>query len=211
MKKLISTLAMVAACIPATAMAQDDYGDDVDYIAPAKDKAGFRVEGRVFYERIDDPIENTNIVYEFGNGFGAGVEFGADFAVKDNLVVGPYVTYDFSSLETCEDNLCFATPEYWAVGVHVGFTAGDKGLVYGKLGYGEQTVTLEGTFEDPETVIVTLDEQTTGSGYNFAFGYEHGLGETLYVRGEFGVSQSNDIYGFDLQRGLFGLAIGARF
>lgn len=211
MKKIISALAILGAFVPATAFAQGDYEDEEEYIAPSKDKAGFRVEGRVFYERIDDPIEDANIVYEFGNGVGAGVEFGADFAVGDTIVVGPYVTYDFSSLETCDAGLCFTAPEYWAAGIHVGFVSGESGLIYGKLGYGEQRVALEGTIDDPDFGLLVIDEEETGNGYNFAFGYEHGLGETLYVRGEIGVSQSTDIYGFDLQRGTLGLALGARF
>ena len=211
MKALISTLAIVSACIPAAALAQDGYDDEDTYVAPAKAKAGLRFEGRVFYERIDDPVEEALIVYEFGSGVGAGVETGVDIAVSDKLVVGPYFTYDFSSLETCEDGLCFAAPEYWATGVHIGLTTGRTGLLYGKLGYGEQKVTLQGTFDDPDFGLVTLDEEEIGSGFNFAIGYEHGLGDTLYVRGEVGASESNDIYGFDLQRGTIALAIGARF
>lgn len=211
MKAIISALALVGACIPAAVLAQDSSEDETDYVAPSKAKAGLRVEGRLFYERIDDPVDEENVVYEFGNGVGAGVEAGLDFAVGDGVVVGPYFTYDFSSLETCEAGLCFAAPQYWATGVHVGFTSGESGLIYGKLGYGQQKVTVQGTFDDPDFGTVTVDEEETGTGYNFAFGYEHGFGETLYVRGEVGVSESSDIYGFDLQRGTIALSVGARF
>lgn len=118
---------------------------------------------------------------------------------------------DFSSTETCEEGLCLGTPNYWAVGLHAGLATGSTGLVYAKLGYGQQEVTLEGSFNDPDFGVITLDESETGGGYNFAFGYEHGFGGSLYGRAEVGVSESYDIYTFDMQRGYLGLALGARF
>lgn len=211
MKKTIFALAMAGAMMPAAAFAQDGYEDqEGDYVSGAEYKSGARIEGRVFYERLDDPVLDEGVTYEFGNGIGFGVEAGYDFPVGETITVGPYFTYDFSSLETCEDGACFAAPEYWAAGLQVGFATGETGLLYGKLGYGQQTVTLEGTFTD-EFGTFTIDERETKGGYNFAFGYEHGFTETLYARGEFGVSESYDIYGFDLQRGLFALSLGARF
>ncbi|MBX7541404.1 outer membrane protein [Qipengyuania sphaerica] len=212
MKKIVYALAMAGVAMPGAAFAQDAYADEgEEWAAPAENKAGFRIEARGFYERIDDPDEDAGIRYEFGNGFGAGVEAGFDIAVGETVVVGPYATYDFSGLETCEGGLCFAAPEYWAVGAHIGIATGDAGQIYGKLGYGQQTVTVEGSFVDPFDGPVTLDETETKGGYNFAFGYEHGFGDTIYARGELGVSESYDIYGFDLQRGLFAIALGARF
>ena len=213
MKKFVLALAVAGAAMPLAAQAQDDgyEGGDDEYVSVADGKAGLRIEGRGFYERIDDPEEDAGIRYEFGNGFGVGVEAGYDVAVGETIVVGPYFTYDFSGLETCEGDLCFAAPEYWAAGLHIGFASGESGQVYGKIGYGQQTVTLEGTFDDPDLGVLVFDERETKGGYNFAFGYEHAFGDTMYARGELGVSESYDIYGFDLQRGLFALAVGARF
>ena len=215
MKKTIFALAMAGTMMPAAAFAQDSYDDqEGDYISGAENKSGVRIEGRVLYERLDDPVLDEGVTYEFGNGIGFGVEAGYDFPVGETITAGPYFTYDFSSLETCEDNACFAAPEYWAAGLQVGFATGESGLLYGKLGYGQQTVTLQGTIDDPFDPFappLVFDERETKGGYNFAFGYEHGFGETIYARGEFGVSESYDIYGFDLQRGLFALSLGARF
>ena len=212
MKKIVCVLALASAALPTAAFAQDGYADEAEeWTAPAEGKAGFRVEARAFYERISDPDLDAEIVYEFGEGVGAGVEFGADFAVSETVVIGPYATFDFSSTETCEDGLCFATPGYWAAGIHAGLATGSAGLVYAKLGYGEQEATLVGTFDDPDFGLITFDESETGGGYNFAFGYEHGFGDTIYGRAEIGVSESYDIYSFDLQRGYLGIALGARF
>ena len=222
MKKFSIALAAASVCMPAAVFAQDGYETEAEeeYVSPASSKEGLRVEARVFYENISDPADvdcdilycyETGYTYEFGNGFGVGAEVGYDVAVGDTVVVGPYFTYDFSSLETCEIDACFAAPEYWAAGLHVGITSGGSGQLYGKIGYGQQTVTLKGVIDDPDFGLITLDERETKGGYNFAFGYEHAFGETMYVRGELGVSESYDVYGFDLQRGLFAVALGARF
>ena len=215
MRMTVLALALAGAALPSAALAQDSYEDAYteeagEYVSSAEVKSGFRIEARGFYERLDDPVTDANIVYEFGNGFGAGVEAGYDFAVGENVTVGPYVTYDFSSLETCDSGFCLTAPEYWAAGLQVGLASGESGLVYGKLGYGQQTVELTGSGNDGFGEF-TLDERVSKGGYNFAFGYEHGFGDTVYARGEIGVSESYDIFGFDLQRGLFALALGARF
>ncbi len=216
MKKFVIALAMAGACMPFAAQAQDGYDDGYegeagDYVSGAERKAGLRFEGRAFYERIDDPELDLGITYEFGSGVGAGFEAGYDIPVGETVTVGPYFTYDFSSLETCDAGDCFAAPEYWAAGVQVGLATGKSGLLFGKIGYGQQTVTVEGTYDDPVFGPLTIDERDSFGGYNFAVGYEHGFGETLYARGEFGVSESYDVYGFDLQRGLVALSLGARF
>lgn len=223
MKTVFLTLAAAGALMPATAYAQAPYGQDpyadgdVDYAAPSEGKAGFRVEARGFYENINDPEDD--IVYEFGNGIGAGAEVGFDFAASDNIVVGPYGVYEFSSIESCEGDLCVSTPNYWAVGLHVGLTTGAQGMIYGKLGYGQQEARIEGTLVDefgdplidPNGNPIFVDETETGGGYNFAIGYDHSFGETFYGRAEVGVSESYDIFTFDLQRGQIAIALGARF
>ena len=215
MKTVFLTLAAAGALMPATAYAQAPYGQDpyadgdVDYAAPSEGKAGFRVEARGFYENINDPEDD--IVYEFGNGIGGGAEVGFDFPVSDTVVVGPYALYEFSSIETCDGDFCVSTPNYWAVGLHVGFSTGSQGMVYGKLGYGQQEARAEGTLVDDFGDPFFVDESETGGGYNFAFGYDHSFGDTLYGRAEIGVSESYDIFGFDLQRGQAAIALGARF
>ena len=212
MKKIVLALAMAGACMPVAAQAQDgDYGYDDERVAPASvDKAGFRIEGRAFYERIGDPEDD--VIYELGDAFGFGGEVGYDIAAGDNLVVGPYFTYDVSTVESCDGDLCLSSDGFWAAGVHVGLTTGDTGMVYGKLGYSQQSLSLEGTFFDEFSgQTVTFDETETGGGYNFAIGYEHGFSSNAYGRLEVGVSENYDLYGFDFQRSNIGAAIGVRF
>ena len=211
MKKIITVLALAGVMLPAAAQAQDAYDDvDGDYVSSAEDKAGLRVEGRLFYERIGDP-EDT-VIYELGDAVGFGGEIGYDIAVGENIVVGPYANYDISTIESCDVDLCVSSDGFWAAGLHIGFTSGDSGLLYGKLGYSQQSLTVEGEFFDElsgQTII--LDENEKGGGYNFAFGYEQGFGSTAYGRLEVSISENYDLFTFDFQRTAIGASIGARF
>ncbi|MBX7494211.1 porin family protein [Qipengyuania sp. 1NDW9] len=212
MKKIVLALAMAGACMPVAAQAQDgDYGYEDERPAPASvEKSGIRFEGRVFYERIGDPEDD--IIYELGDAVGFGGEIGYDIAAGDNLVVGPYFTYDVSTVESCDIDLCLSSDGFWAAGVHIGLTTGDSGLVFGKLGYSQQSLTLEGSYYDPVLdQTFTFDETEKGGGYNFAFGYEHGFSENAYGRLEVGISENYDLYGFDFQRSNIGAAFGVRF
>lgn len=203
--------AVLAALGSQAAFAQEAGPRDFEVVEP-QDKSGLRIEGRAFWERLNDPEEDIGINYELGSGVGFGAEIGYDFQVSSNVVVGPYATYDISSVEECDGDLCVASDGYYAVGLHVGMQTGQAGLVYGKVGYGTQTITLKGPYTDPDTgAQIDFDEEESGGGYNFAFGYEHGFSDTLYGRVELGVSESYDIFSFDFQRGYLGAAIGARF
>ena len=210
MKTFTITLALASVILPSTAYAQDAYDADEDYVSGAQSKAGLRFEGRVFYERIGDPEDD--IIYELGDAVGFGGEIGYDIAAGENIVVGPYFTYDVSTVESCDSGVCLSSDGFWAAGLHVGFNSGANGLVYGKLGYSQQSLTLEGNFVDPITFEEFLiDETEKGGGYQFAFGYEQGFGETAYGRLEISIAENSDLYGFDFQRTAIGASIGARF
>ena len=211
MKTITCVLALASVLLPASAYAQDAYDDvDADYVPSAQDKAGLRLEGRVFYERIGDPEDD--VIYELGDAFGVGGEVGYDIAVGENVVVGPYFTYDVSTVESCDGELCLSSDGFWAAGLHVGFTSGEAGLIYGKLGYSQQSLSLEGPFTDPVTGESFLfDVNEKGGGYNFAFGYEQGFGPSAYGRLEVSVSENYDLYDFDFQRTAIGAALGVRF
>ncbi len=208
MKKMIIALALAGVAVPGAAQAQDYDSSN----AVAADKAGVRVEGRVSWERINDPEEDAGINYEVGSGIAYGGEIGVDFPVSERVVLGPYVNYEASSVEDCADGLCVGSDGFWSAGIHAGLITGQSGMVYAKLGYGEQTIYLDGEFYDAGTnTTFVFDESETGGGYAFAMGYEHGFTSTLYGRAEVGVSEASDIYGFDFQRGHIGLSLGARF
>lgn len=217
MKKVVLALAMTGACMPFAAQAQaqaqsqdGDYGyEDERPAANSLEKSGIRFEGRVFYESIGDPEDD--VIYELGDAVGYGGEFGYDFPVGDNLVVGPYFTYDVSGIESCDGQLCLSSDGFRAAGLHVGLATGDTGLVFGKLGYSQQSLTLEGPFFDPVSgLTVNLDETEKAGGYNLAFGYEHGFGENAYGRLELGNSENYDLYGFDFQPTNIGASFGVR-
>ena len=142
---------------------------------------------------------------------GFGAEVGYDIVVSDSLVVGPYANYDLSTIEDCAEGFCVSSGNYWAAGVHVGFALDENGMIYGKIGYGQQTIKAEGPVEITPGTIEFFDADETGSGYNFAFGYEHSFGETFYGRAELSISESSDIFGLDFQRSSLGVAMGARF
>ena len=200
MKKLLLAVAL-GAIVTTPAYAQDSF-------VAAKD--GLRVEGRANWERINDPEEDIGINYELGSGIALGGEVGYDFPVSQNVVVGPYANYETSSVESCEGDFCVSSGGYWAAGLHAGVIVGESGMVYGKIGYGQQTIDVVGPLNIDGT-IVNFDESESGGGYNFGLGYDHSFGQNFYGRADLTISESYDIYGFDFQRVTAGITLGARF
>lgn len=208
MKKLVLAAA-AAALLPVPAFAQDrEYNED-DYEPTARD--GLRIEGRVHYERINDPDEANAIDYELGSGIGFGGEIGYDVAVSDSIAVGPFVTYDVSTIEECDLDLCVSSGGYFVAGLHAGFALGPNSQLYAKGGYSSLTIDVEGSLDDGFGNTVFVDDSETGGGFHFAFGYEQGFGRNAYGRVELGVGENSDIYGFDFQRTNIGVAFGTRF
>lgn len=164
---------------------------------------GFRAELRATYETptVSSLVEEDD-VYKLGSAFAFGGEIGFDLAVGDRLVVGPYGTYEVSNVESCDEGFCVATTEYFEGGLHLGYATGASGQLYGKVGYGQLGF---------ETSGLDLDSTETGEGLAFGIGYEHGFGEALYGRVEFGYADVGDVYGLNFQRRHAGVAVGARF
>lgn len=199
--KFMTAAVVLAAVISTPALAQE---------GPIEGKDGVRIEGRVAWERINDPELDQGINYELGSGIAYGGEIGFDFPVSDRVVVGPYGQYNGSTVEECDGQLCVTSGGYWAAGIHAGLLVGTNGMVYAKAGYGQQTIDLTGPFDDGFGLI-NFDESETGGGYNFALGYDHSFGQNFYGRIETSISESYDIYGFDFQRSTIGVSLGARF
>ena len=202
MKKLMLAVALGAA-VSTPAFAQDETENQ-------NSRDGVRIEGRVMWERLNDPQEDVGINYELGSGLSFGGEVGVDFPVSETVVVGPYFNYEVSTVETCEDDFCVSSGGFWAAGLHVGIITGENGMFYLKGGYAQQTVDAEGAIVIDNT-LVNIDESETGGGYNIAGGYEHSFTSNLYGRVELGISETSDIYGLDFQRANAGVALGARF
>lgn len=195
MKKLY--LAALAAC----AVAQPAFAQDVE-ANHARD--GLRIEARAMYETptVSSLVDEDDI-FKLGSAFAFGGEIGYDIAVSDKLVVGPYVNYEFSTVEACDEfGDCVSAKDNFAGGLHLGYALGDGGQFFGKLGYARLAL---------EADIDNVQISDSGEGFQFAFGYEHGFGKNLYGRAEFGYADNGDIFGLNFQRRHAGVALGARF
>lgn len=194
MKKLI-TVAVLAAGFATPAFAQEE--------AQGHDKAGFRVEARAVYETPTvSSIAQNNDVYKVGSAVAFGGEAGFDIAVGSSVVVGPYVTFEKSSVEASDGVDTLKVKDNLGAGLHVGYAIGSKGLIYGKVGYAKLRV---------EARSGNLSATESGSGFQGAVGYEHGFGEMFYGRVEFGYGDNGRIGGINFQRRHAGVALGVRF
>lgn len=195
MKKIVIS-AVLALGVAQPALAQD--GESA-----ADGKAGFRIEGRAVLETPTvSNLNDDDNVYKLGSAVAFGGEIGFDFAASDTVVLGPYATYEFSTVENCEAGACVSATDNYAIGLHGGVAVGSKGLVYAKLGY--SSLGLEASLEG-------LEVSERGGGVGGAIGYEHGFGKNFYGRVEFGYADNGDIFGIDFQRRHAGVALGARF
>jgi len=189
-------VAVLACGVAQPALAQDGEG------AP-NDKAGLRIEARASLETptVSSVIEEGD-VYKLGSSVAFGGEAGFDIALGGSVVAGPYVTYEFSTVENCEGTDCVRATNNYAAGLHLGVKAGANGLFYGKVGYASLGL-------EAESGGLIVGER--GGGVQGAIGYEQGFGKTLYGRVEIGYADNGDIFGINFQRRHAGIALGARF
>lgn len=194
MKKLI-VAALFAAGFASPAFAQEE--------GQTNAKAGFRVEARAIYETptVSSIIEDDD-VYKIGSAVAWGGEAGFDIAVSSSVVVGPYVTFEKSSVKATDGADTLKVKDNLGAGLHVGYAIGSKGQIYGKVGYAKLRI---------EAQSGALSATESGSGFQGAVGYEHGFGEIFYGRVEFGYGDNGRIGGINVQRRHAGVAIGARF
>ena len=201
----VGALAMTAA---QPALAQDwwvNTDPEPEQVSMAHD--GFRVEARAMYETPTVDRNNTDeFNYKLGDAFAFGGEAGYDVALGNRFVVGPYGKYEKSTVESCADGACARITDYYEVGGHLGYALGPNGQLYGKVGYGEMGIEVEGTDS-----FGTFSESESSGGLAFALGFEFGLGETAYVRLEAAQADVGEIFTFDWKRQTAGGAIGVRF
>jgi len=192
---------IVIAAVLSLGVAQPAFAQDGE--AAAGSKAGFRIEGRAVLETPTvSNLDDDDNVYKLGSAVAFGGEVGFDLAVSDTVVLGPYATYEFSTVENCEAGDCVSATDNYAIGLHGGVTVGSVGLVYAKLGYASLGL---------EADIGALEVSDRGGGVQGAIGYEHGFGRNFYGRVEIGYADNGDIFGIDFQRRHAGVALGARF
>ncbi|PAL21675.1 outer membrane beta-barrel protein [Sphingopyxis sp. GW247-27LB] len=194
MKKMIA-VALCAAGFASPAFAQDEGQDNA--------KAGFRVEAHAVYETPTvSSIQQNNDVYKVGSAMAFGGEAGFDIAVGSKVVVGPYATFEKSSVKVTDGVDTLKVKDNLGVGLHLGYAVGSRGQVYGKVGYAKLRI---------EALSGGFSATASGSGFQGAVGYEHGFGQQFYGRVEFGYGDNGRIAGINFQRRHAGVALGVRF
>ena len=215
MKTVLGLAAVTLLAQPAFAQDYEprDYGADreVEYVEVLP-RSGLRIEGKAYWESVSDPEEDIGVVYEFGDGFGYGVEAGFDIAAGSRLAIGPYASFQFDGASREESDVYVATKKYFSAGLHAGLATGPNSQVYAKIGYAELTTEFVVPLFDPNTnTDVLVAGEDTSEGYEIGLGYEQGFGSNLYGRVGVDIGQTSDfLETFDLQRVTLGVALGAR-
>lgn len=193
MKKYLAAVAAIV-CAPGLAAAQD-----AAPTAPADQFAGVRVEARLGYET--PTVSDDGDVYKIGSAVSFGGEAGFDFRVGNNVVMGPYATYEFSSVDLCDGGDCLSEDGNLGAGLRVGFVAG-KTLIYGKLGYARIRFTASsGTFTGSDSQ----------GGVQGAIGVNFNLSRNVYGLAEINYGDYGSFAGVNLQRRHVAAGLGVRF
>ena len=166
--------------------------------ALAQDFAGPRIEARLGYET--PTVSGDGDVYKIGSAVSYGAEAGFDFNSK-TVVVGPYATYEFSSVELCDGPTCLEVDGNLGVGGRVGFIAGNT-LIYGKLGYARITISADDGVNE---------ESVSEGGVQGALGVEMNFGPQVYGKLEANYGDYGKLYGINLQRRHVAAGVGVRF
>ena len=193
MKKYLAAVAAFV-CVPGVAAAQD-----ATPVTPASQFDGVRLEARLGYET--PTVSEDNNVYKIGSAVSYGGEAGFDLRVGNNVVMGPYATYEFSSVDLCDGTDCLSEDGNLGAGVRVGFVAG-RTLIYGKLGYARIrfTATSGG-----------VSGSESDDGVQGAVGVNFNLSENVYGLAEINYADYGRFAGINLQRRHVAAGIGFRF
>lgn len=175
--------------------------------AQAQDVSGFRIEGRLGWEKADaeavlpnpeDDESETGDEFLVGNdeddGPAYGVEVGYDMQIGDNFVVGAYAGVDLSDSNICselvEDDLaCAEIGRTFTAGVRAGVPIGINSLIYAKGGYSNGKLDLS---YDPD--VTDNDDEEPGEiaafsekrdGYHLGAGVEVGINSSIYAKLEY--------------------------
>ncbi|MCH7627574.1 MULTISPECIES: outer membrane protein [Novosphingobium] len=187
MIKSIMFVAAIAAATPALAQSNDT----------AK-RSGLRIEARVGYET---PTVSDGDVYKIGNSASIGAEAGYDIPLG-NVVVGPFVNYEYASAKSCDGSVCLGSNGNIATGGRIGFNVGDKGQVFAKVGY--DSFRLKASFGGT-SATKTLD------GVMGAVGYDHVISGNAYAGIELDYADLGSFAGINFQRRHVAAKIGMRF
>lgn len=189
MRMMIVSAIALAAATPAAAQTATENNYD-----------GFRAEARLGYET--PTVSGDGEIYKIGSAVSYGAEAGFDFAVSPTVTVGPYVSYEESSVELEDETstLAIEVGRNYQVGGRVGFGLGGV-LGYAKLGYSNIKLSLTGT---------TADYSDTKGGIGGGLGIEANIGKNAYWGFEGNYSDFGQFEGINLQRRQVAAKIGFR-
>jgi outer membrane immunogenic protein len=193
MKKYMAAVAAFV-CVPGVAAAQG-----AAPASPAAQFDGVRLEVRLGYET--PTVSDDNDVYKIGSAVSYGGEAGFDLRVGNRVVVGPYATYEFSSVDLCDGADCLSEDGNLGAGLRVGVVAG-RTLIYGKLGYARIRFTAT-------SGNVTASD--SDDGIQGAIGVNFNLGRNFYGLAEVNYADYGRFEGINLQRRHVAAGLGVRF
>jgi len=193
MKKYLAAVAAFV-CVPGVAAAQD-----AAPASPAASFAGVRFEARLGYET--PTVSDDGDVYKIGSAVSYGGEAGFDLRVGNNVVVGPYATYEFSSVDLCDGADCLSEDGNLGAGVRVGVVAG-RTLIYGKVGYARIRFTASSG---------GLTDSESDGGIQGAIGINVNFGRNFYGLAEINYADYGRFEGINLQRRHVAAGLGVRF
>jgi len=185
MRMMIVSAVALAAATPAAAQSNYD---------------GFRAEARLGYET--PTVSGDGDIYKLGSAVSYGAEVGFDLAAGTNVTVGPYVSYEESSVEL-EDESSTASIKVgrnYQVGGRIGLGLGGL-LGYAKVGYSN----IKLSFEDSG-----LEESSTKGGIGGGIGVEGNVGKNAYWGVEGNYSDFGKFEGINLQRRQVAAKVGFR-
>jgi len=193
MKKYLAAVAAFV-CVPGVAVAQD-----AAPTAPAEQFAGVRFEARLGYET--PTVSDDGAVYKIGSALSYGGEAGFDIRVGNSVVMGPYATYEFSSVDLCDGGDCLGEDGNLGAGLRVGVVTG-RTLIYGKLGYARIRFTASSG---------GLSVSDSDGGVQGAIGVNVNFGRNVYGLAEISYADYGRFAGFNLQRRHVATGVGVRF
>lgn len=193
MKNYLVLGAALLACAPGIAAAQD--------AEPAEQGFdGVRIEARLGYET--PTVSGDGDIYKLGSAVSYGGEIGFDLKVGNKVVVGPYATYEFSSVKLCDGLDCLKEDGNLGVGGRIGVAVSPTVLIYAKAGYTNITFSVDSSFGTGSD---------SKSGIQGAIGVDVNFSKHLYgfVEGNYG--DYGKYFGFNLQRRHVAAGVGLRF
>jgi outer membrane immunogenic protein len=186
MKLYLLCAAGLAACLPGVAYAQDF--------------DGVRIEARLGYET--PTVSGDGDVYKIGSAVSYGGELGYDLKAGNSVVVGPYATYEFSTVKLCDGGFCLKEKGNLGAGARVGFAVSPTVLVYGKIGYARITFKASSSFGS---------DTASKGGVQGAIGVDVNFGKNYYGFAEINYGDYGKFSGVNLQRRHVATGLGVRF